>query len=213
MKILQTLIPAVFIFTIFYLAFSNRIEEYRDRWKYYYKDGTPAKVTEKWLVPFKTEDRSDTKTIKVVSTFGAHRNSYVKGHKHTGLDLVPKKKEGDYVYIYPMAPGVVVSVHLGHPHKTVVVKHKTSDGKIIYTSYKHMHEYYVSNGQQLNVNTKIGRLYTRQEALSRGGNYDHLHLEIRKKFDDYGCASWMTMNNEELKLRFYDPLKFLKENL
>ena len=45
------------------------------------------------------------------------------------------------------------------------------------------------------------------------GNYDHLHLEIRKSFYDYGCASWLTMNKTDLNVLFYDPMVFMKNNL
>ena len=110
-----------------------------------------------------------------------------------------------------MAAGVVCSIHLGDPHKTVVVKHQLTNGEILYTSYKHFQKVYVTNGQQVTDETPLARLYTRGEAKVLGGNYDHLHLEIRKKFDDFGVASWATMTKTDLELRFHDPWNFMNK--
>jgi murein DD-endopeptidase MepM/ murein hydrolase activator NlpD len=112
-----------------------------------------------------------------------------------------------------MAKGVVCSVHLAENQRTVVVKHKLADGKVMFTSYKHLKEVYVSQGQQVTEQTKLARLFTKQESKKYGGDYHHLHLEIRKNFDDYGCASWLTMNRKQLDQRFYNPLIFLKTKL
>jgi murein DD-endopeptidase MepM/ murein hydrolase activator NlpD len=112
-----------------------------------------------------------------------------------------------------MGRGVVCSVHLGENQKTVVVRHQLADGSTMFTSYKHLKEAYVQQGQQVDQKTKLARLFTVQESKKYGGDYHHLHLEIRKAFDDYGCASWLTMNKQQLNLRFYNPLTFLKEKL
>ncbi len=194
------------------LSAGDHIEKDKSRWEIYFKDVHPAEKVSKWLLPFKVNDRGDSRNFSVISTFGAHRNSYVPGHKHTGLDCVPKPKP-DGASVFAMAEGVVCSIHLGDPHRTVVVRHRTAGGDEIFSSYKHLGDIFVENGQQVDHNTKLARLYTGAEARELGGNYDHLHLEIRKKFDDFGCASWATMNKEELQERFYDPLKFIKENV
>ncbi len=193
---------------------ADYIAENKNSWKPYYTDEKPDKIADKWFVPFKTKDRQDPDTIKIISVFGAHRNSYVKGHIHTGIDIIPENKR-DYTYIdvYATANGIVCSIHLGHPHKTVIVKHKMPDDTIIFSSYKHLQEIYVENNQQVTLETKLARLYTRKEALAQGGRYDHLHLEIRKKFDDYGVASWGTITKEALNLRFYEPWKFIKKHV
>lgn len=112
-----------------------------------------------------------------------------------------------------MANGIVCSVHLGENQRTVVVKHKLPNGLIMFTSYKHLKEVYVSNGQNVDQNTKLARLFTPQESKKYGGDYHHLHLEIRKKFDDYGCASWLTFNNTQLNERFYNPQNFIREHI
>jgi len=189
------------------------IDNDRDRWKPYYVDTAPTEVANNWLLPFDVANRKDIKQIKIISIFGDHRDSFYKGHIHTAIDINPAKSKTELVSVYPMAKGVVCSVHLGENQKTVVLKHKLADGKITFTSYKHLKEVYVRQGQQIHENTKLARLFTKQESKKYGGDYHHLHLEIRKSFDDYGCASWLTMNQKQLDQRFYNPLIFLKTKL
>lgn len=159
-----------------------------------------------------TSNRTDLKTLSVVSSFGSPRSSFRPGHFHTGLDCLPKNSKVP-VFIYAMAEGVVCSVHLGNPFKTVVVKHLLKDGSTIFTFYKHIEDILVKDGDIVNKDTKIARVLSNAESKKFHGNYYHLHLEIRKLFDDYGCASWLTMNKEDLKKRFFDPLIFMKQNI
>lgn len=191
-------------------------DSYIESTRLYYKDAysnvKPTEIVSSWMVPFDVPNRYDFNSVRVVSVFGDHRESYLKGHIHTATDLIPAKKS-TFTYIYPMAEGVVCSVHLGHPHKTIVIRHHLENGKIIYTSYKHLEEIYLSVGAQVTQKTKIARLYTREETKKYKGNYDHLHLEIRKSFYDYGCASWLTMNTTDLNELFYNPMVFMKSNL
>jgi murein DD-endopeptidase MepM/ murein hydrolase activator NlpD len=195
------------------IAAANPIEDCARYFRMAFVHVDPPVPVDRWYLPFLTSDRHDLATVNVLSVFGAPRDSYVRGHRHSGIDMVPKKHEG-YVYVYPIAHGIVCSIHLPHPHQTVVVKHKTDQGKIYYSCYKHLREYYVTNAQVVTPETKLARLYTRKEAVEgQGGRFDHLHLEIRKRFDDAGCASWLSMSEEDLDLRCYDPLAFLKEHL
>lgn len=71
----------------------------------------------------------------------------------------------------------------------------------------------MSVGTQVDQNTKIARLYTREETKKHKENYDHFHLEIRKSFYDYGGASWLTMNKTDLNELFYNPMTFMESNL
>lgn len=207
----------IILFNLLVLLFAANntvtIESDKARWKPYYTDTAPAAVADTWVLPFDLTNRKDIKQIRIVSIFGDHRDSYVKGHMHTAIDINPAQPKTQLINVYPMAKGVVCSVHLGENQRTVVIKHKLPNGKFMFTSYKHLKEVYVSNGQQVDQNVKIARLFTKQESKKYGGDYHHLHLEIRRIFDDYGCASWLTFNQKELDLRFYNPQAFLKENL
>jgi len=194
------------------LFFQNpTIETDRNRWKPYYIDANPSQVAENWLMPFEAENRKSINSIKIISIFGDHRDSFFKGHIHTAIDINPAKPKGKIINVYPMANGVICSIHLGENQRTIVVKHKLKNNQIVFTTYKHLKDVYVNTGQQVNTNTKIARLFTKEESKKYGGDYHHLHLEIRKKFDDYGCASWLTMNKIQLNERYYNPQTFIKE--
>ncbi len=172
----------------------------------------PARTADDWYLPFQTRDRKALGTVRLVSPFGALRTSYRKGHLHTGTDLAPRKRTAREL-VHPVAAGAVCSIHLAAPHTTVVVEHRLPDGSTLFTSYKHLAEVLVTPGQQVGPRTPLGRLYTRREAKDLGGSYDHLHLEVRKRFDDHGAASWLTMTRAALEERFLDPLQFLKARL
>ena len=172
----------------------------------------PASVAHRWRLPFATTDRSRRATVRLVSRLGAPRISYKRGHLHTGADLAPCRIKAP-VQVLPMAPGAVCSIHLAAPHTTVVVKHLLPSGATLYTSYKHLTGVAVEPGQQVTPDTPLGRLYTRAEALELGARYDHLHLEVRQRFDDHGVASWLTMTRAALKERFQDPWAFLSRSL
>jgi len=192
---------------------AEQIDEEAARFKDAFVEVEPTLAVDGWQLPFAVADRRSIKQLAVVSTFGAGRQSYLRGHRHTGLDLVPRPKPKGYVGVFPMANGAVCSIHLSDPHPTVVVKHRLADGSTLFTSYKHLGGIDVRNGQQVTPATQLGRLYTADEAKKLGGNYDHLHLEVRKNFDDFGVASWLTMNQRDLDRRFIDPLLFLKQQL
>jgi murein DD-endopeptidase MepM/ murein hydrolase activator NlpD len=209
----QKCLPLLFLLALSpAFAQKDHISQTKGVWKEFYRDVKPDKVADSWVIPFTATNRSDPKGVRVISVFGAPRQSYLKGHIHTAIDCIPAKKP-DTVYVYPMARGVVCSVHLDHPHQTIVVRHQMKDGSTVFTSYKHLQAVYVRTGMQVDQQTKLARLYTRKEALKFGGDYDHLHLEIRKSFDDYGCGSWLTMTQAELNKYFYEPVAFMKQHV
>ncbi|MCZ4223433.1 M23 family metallopeptidase [Pedobacter rhodius] len=201
----------LFIFLSALLLETPTIENDRDRWKPYYTNVMPSEIADKWFLPFDVPNRKKISNIKIISIFGDHRDSYLKGHIHTAIDINPVQVKSKLTNVYTMANGIVCSIHLSENQRTVVVKHKLPGGLIMFTTYKHLKEVYVKNGQQVDENTKLARLFTKVESKKYGGDYHHLHLEIRKKFDDYGCASWLTMNKNQLNERFYNPQLFIKE--
>lgn len=207
----------IFKFLIFLVSFNlSYSEDYisldKDRWKKYYSDLNPVQKVSSWYIPFDVVDRKNLRNIVKISPFGTTRTSFKKGHYHSGLDCMPKNYK-EPVWVYAMAEGVVCSIHLGEQFKTVVVKHLLKDSSIVFTSYKHINEIKVTVGDQVNKNTILARVLTKKEAKSYRGAFDHLHLEVRKTFDDYGCASWLTMTKEELNFYFYDPILFMNEKL
>jgi hypothetical protein len=204
-------VPLVILFAE--ICPAGEIEDQAARFEPAFADAEPENVVHDWYLPFDTRDRSSLSTIRLVSSFGAKRLSYKRGHIHTATDMVPRRHRRGAIEVFPVAVGVVCSIHLAAPHTTVVLKHRLPDGRLMFTSYKHLAEVFVETGQEVNHQTPLGRLFTRAQARKLGGNYDHLHLEIRKLFDDFGTASWLTMTRAELDKRFLDPMKFLRERL
>lgn len=195
--------------TLKVLPQSDSIKKYSDKMKRFYRFTEPSKFADEWFLPFDIHDKSDFKLIQIISDFGAYRSGHVRGHRHSGIDIVPVENK-DTVRVFASCSGTVCLVRPTAPNKTVIIKHRFIDSTIVYSSYIHLKEIYVENGQEVNQNTVIGVLYTREEALKYNGNYDHLHFEIKKRIDDYCCASWLCMSQIELEEYFINPLKFLQ---
>ncbi|MHC1733877.1 MAG: M23 family metallopeptidase [Bacteroidales bacterium] len=186
---------------------SDSIKKYSERMKRFYRFTQPAKITSEWFIPFDLPDRSDLKSIRVISGYGTYRSGFVKGHRHSGIDIVPAEYK-DSIVVYPAGAGTICLIRPAAPNKTVIVKHRLNDSTVIYSSYIHLKDIYVKNGQEVNQNTQLGVLYSKAEAGEYNGDYDHLHFEIKKRIDDYCCASWLCMSPEELDEYFYNPSDF-----
>jgi|WetSurMetagenome_2_1015567.scaffolds.fasta_scaffold28156_3 murein DD-endopeptidase MepM/ murein hydrolase activator NlpD len=191
---------------------SDSIKKYSQLLKQLFVEVEPTEPAEKWFLPFDLPDRSNLGNVTFISGYGAYRSTRVKGHKHSGVDIVPADKKSK-LDVYPVSKGIVCFVNHDAPVKTVIIKHKLKDGPAIYSSYIHLKDIYAERGQTVDEKTKIGVLYTKSEALKYGGNFDHLHLEIKKRIDDYSCASWLCMSREELDEYFINPYNFLKTHL
>jgi murein DD-endopeptidase MepM/ murein hydrolase activator NlpD len=188
------------------------IEKYKSLLKADFINIESKDTVTSWNLPFALSDRSDLKKVKIISSFGVYRKSNYKGHKHSGIDIVPLLKDKN-IHVYPVANGVVCYIRIDPPFSTVVIKHKLKNNCFIYSSYIHLKDVYAQKGQQVDQNTDIGKLFTYEEAWKYNGPYDHLHLEIRKSFDDYGCATYLCMTLQKLKEIFCDPFIFLKDSL
>jgi murein DD-endopeptidase MepM/ murein hydrolase activator NlpD len=191
---------------------SDSIKKYSQLLKKFYSEVEPTELAETWFLPFDLPGRTDMKNITFISGYGANRSTRLKGHKHSGIDIVPADKKRN-LNVYAVSKGVVCFVNQEAPVKTVVIKHKLKDGSVIYSSYIHLKEIFTELGKVVDESTKIGILYTKPEALKYGGNFDHLHFEIKKRMDDYSCASWLCMSREELDEYFINPVVFFKTKL
>jgi len=188
------------------------IEKYRHLFKNDFVYIIPNDNVTSWQLPFAMADSCDLRNVKIISPFAVYRKSNLKGHKHSGIDIVPLKHEKS-VHVYPVANGTVCFVRIDPPFSTVVIKHKIRENTYVYSSYIHLKDVCARKGQHVDSNTVIGQLYTHDEAWKYNGPYDHLHLEIRKRFDDYGCATYLCMNLQKLEEFFYNPLIFLEQRL
>jgi murein DD-endopeptidase MepM/ murein hydrolase activator NlpD len=198
--------------TLKVLPQSDSIKKYSARMKRFYRYTDPSKIAVEWFIPFDVPDRKDMKSVKVISGFGTYRSGHLKGHRHSGIDVVPFVNKG-LVKVFPSSVGKVCLIRPAAPNKTVIIKHKLNDSTVIYSSYIHLKDIYVENGQEVDQNTEIGVLYTKPEALKFNGNYDHLHFEIKNRIDDYCSASWLCMSQNELDEYFINPSIFWKSKI
>ena len=158
--------------------------------------------------PFIDPDRESYRGLykRCISVYGSHRDSYIRGHKHAGIDL----KGALIEKIYSIGTGVVVDIHLSFPHLTVVVAHKFSDEKIYYSTYKHIEELEVKVGDKVDQNSVIGRLFTKEELRISEFGVCHLHFEIKHDISDGGQASFASMSMADLNKFYLNPLVILK---
>ena len=203
--------------TPLWTAFAEAARTYKDRGEKavtYTEPGTPAPefhVCETVRAPFPGEVRRDLEALSArkVGSFGDYRRSFVKGHKHGGTDLTGGFSED----VVAICEGKVTDMHLGFPHRTVVVEHIRPDGEQIYSSYKHIEDISVAVGDLVGPNTRIGRLFTEEEYGRSPFSSNHLHFEMRTSIDDGGSASWTSMTMEALEAFAFDPWAFFAEEL
>ena len=172
----------------------------------------PKDSVSQWLLPFALKSRTNLNLIAIISKFGANRTSHLRGHRHSGVDIKPINKDTG-IFIYPIAKGVVCFKRLKDPFSSITIKHKLRNGTYMYSSYIHLKEIYVNNGDEVDTDSKVGKLFSHREVRRYGGPFDHLHLEIRKNFDDFGFGSSHCMDKAELDSFFYEPINFLNEHL
>lgn len=191
---------------------SDNIKKYSAILSKFFVEAAPAQEADAWELPFSVGNRSEISKIKFVGEYGDYRSSRLAGHRHSGVDIVPADKSAP-LEVYPAAKGVVCFITQQEPVKTVIIKHRLKDGSTLYTAYIHLKDIFIENGQNVDEGTKIGVLYTKKEALALGGNFDHLHFEVKKRIDDYSCASWLCMSRAELDEYFISPRAFFKTHL
>ena len=132
--------------------------------------------------------------------YGAVRGTAEKLRIHEGIDLfVPENTP-----VYPITGYGIITEVSDNPHYLVKVQYKHKDGRIdttkieygktvrilypegIETVYVHLNEVYVTLGQEVNANTKVG-LTGKTGNLMRSNKPSHLHMELRdlnnKSFD------------------------------
>lgn len=163
------------------------------------------------LAPVALADRSDPAQLRaaVRSPFGAARTSFVRGHRHAGVDLVAPPASS----VHPICAGHVVDIHLAFPHETVVIEHIVSGLGVRYTSYKHLTDVRVRVGDNVTADTVLGRLFTAEEQATAAWRDTHLHFEWRHNISDGGRASWTAMSLEDLEFYASDPMPLLLERM
>ena len=141
---------------------------------------------------------------KILGYYGDHRNSYVEGHKHSGIDIEGKYKEK----VYAISSGKVVDIFGEFPNKTIYILH-FAEGKSFISSYIHVEGIKVEVGEMVDHQTELGRIFNTTELKSSGFNTKpHLHFEIRHNLIENELITYSCMSKEELNRYFINPLEF-----
>ncbi len=173
---------------------------------------TTVKICAAFYSPFDepSRDRYATITKRVVGRYGDYRRSPRTGHKHAGVDLRGEFSE----LVYAIGDGQVYEVFKSFPNRSVVLRHHMPDSTFLYSVYTHLEDITVMIGDWVNENASLGRLFTEEELEAADfGTANHVHLEIRTSYTDYGTASWRSMTMGELNKYCTDPLEFFREHL
>jgi len=144
---------------------------------------------------------------RIISKYGDNRNSKIKGHKHSGIDI-----QGDFgEKVYSMGKGTVTHIFRNFPHKTIYIRHNDRKNTVFHSVYIHIEDIQVNIGDLVTGDTTVGRIFNREELISTNfGTPPHLHFEIRHCIDDKGEATFKSMSIQELNKFCIDPLKFFK---
>lgn len=147
---------------------------------------------------------------RTIARYGDYRSSAKPGHKHAGIDL--KGSYGEPVYA--IGTGQVIEVFRSFPHRSIVVEHRLPDSSSIYSVYTHVAAVDVAVGDRVTEDSNLARIFTKEElGKADFGTPPHLHLEIRRSFEDRGSASWRSMTMEALNEYCRDPLEFFGRHL
>ena len=145
----------------------------------------------------------------------------VPEHLHTGIDI--KRPKSDYqnpVYIFPTAPGRIISKREDGPYAQLIIEHKLGALKF-WSVYEHIAGIAVEVDQFVDPYEPIARFYFQNELDTYGWQFDHFHFEILKsnpikitpspKLPDRRFASYTLSckSEEDLDRHFYDPITFL----
>ncbi len=207
---LTTIITVLLTIPIFPQITENQIE--KDHNKKVVCENDSTKYCVKYYTPFQDTNRESYDAIKsrIIGKYGDFRSSHLAGHKHAGVDL-----KGDFSeLVYPIGTGQVCEIYRWFPHSTIIIKHYTENGDSLYSQYVHVEDIQIEEGDWVNHETPIARLFTEEELTqSDFGTLNHLHFEIRRTITDQSRASWSSMTLEELNKYCFDPVTFLKDNL
>lgn len=154
------------------------------------------------------EEKASALEARVFSRFGEPRVSYIRGHKHAGVDM-----KGVYrAAIYPVCAGQVTALQLSFPHLTIVVRHTRPDGTSFHSSYKHVTDLRVKEGDLVTRSTVMSRIFDEDEhrRAKFGRAPVHLHFEVLVRTDDEGEASWSSMSMEALRRYRSDPMALFR---
>jgi murein DD-endopeptidase MepM/ murein hydrolase activator NlpD len=183
-----------------------------------------ANNPDEWLLPLDTGNRLDWSTIVFESDahFKALRRTgrYRGTRLHTGLDLQNGGRMGTLggpgEMVYAIAAGEVVKISGSLPNKRMVISHQLPDCLTVWSSYLHIADPRVREGEQVTPQTVIARRLNTAELRRYGWGYNHLHFEIFKKLpvprnNHYTWMSQFCYTSGQVDRYFFNPYDFLND--
>jgi murein DD-endopeptidase MepM/ murein hydrolase activator NlpD len=168
----------------------------------------------------------DSARLTPIGAFGLERKARpgIPAHLHTGVDIA--RPSGNYrdEPVYPVGPGVVVSLRNDGPYAQLIVEHRLADGTKVWSVYEHVSGIVCSLGDTVCPERPLARFMNRRELNRYGWQFDHLHFELLKASPRprpldprLPCCRLMTYGltcytKEELEARYLDPIEFLGAN-
>jgi len=178
-----------------------------------------------WYLPVDATNRQFINNIQLthIGDFGHTRQErpLVKAHLHTGVDIMRPNKNYDNEKIYPACVGLVISIRTDGPYAEIILEHRISDNKKIWTVYQHLSRILVKPGQVVYPEQAMAFFMTKTELNKYGWQFDHVHFEIMKyqplKLTPYkqnpqrkfGTYSLVCYNRNDLEKYYFAPLEFL----
>lgn len=169
------------------------------------------RVAREWLTPLDTGKRKDWDSLLLFRKGGflAERVAYahLQAHVHTGVDLQNRTRGGPGEPVYAAARGKVYNVKIQAQGTRVTLQHLLPNGELVYTSYIHVAEVRVKEGQWVDTDTVLARRFNRAELKQYGAFYNHLHYQVHK--NEFVPEHTIQTNTAvQANERFYDP-KFI----
>ncbi len=185
-------------------------------------------VSQTLLLPINVPNRSSIDDLELteIGKFGLRRKARptVKSHLHTGIDIRRPNNDYDQNPVFPIAPGIVISLRNDGPYAKIIVEHQINQ-ELFWSVYEHIAGIRVQLGDAVDPSHPIARFMNRTELEKYGWQFDHFHLEIMKippirananpRLPDFRFNSYtlMCFNDQDLDKYFFEPISFLKEHL
>ena len=144
---------------------------------------------------------------------------------HTGIDIIRPTENYADEPIFPIASGKVISIRDDGPYAQIIIEHKISDSKYIWSVYEHISGIVVKLNDNVSPDIPIARFMNKPELNKYGWQFDHFHLEIMKIEPQFRNPTgenpfllyrtyWLDCFNEnDLNKYYHNPLEFLESKM
>lgn len=177
------------------------------------------------LIPISSDDRTSIGSVRLtmIGDFGLIRKARedVPEHLHTGIDIKRPTNNYSDEPIFPIAPGVVLSMRNDGPYSQIIIEHRFDDGKL-WTVYEHVAGIRISVRDSVNPLVPIARFMNLNELDQFGWQFDHVHFEILKVAPRplkpseetphriFGVYNLECYTRSDLNRYYFDPMEFFE---